>query len=110
MSDNERDDIERRIDEALAESFPSSDPPFYVGAGCREGRYRTTEGNSYRATQATEAPLDCVGPYSSGAGAQLPGTPNSPAARPATGAPTMADADHNRSKLRLNGLVAGIAA
>ena len=45
---------------------------------------------SSRATQATEAPLDCVGPYSSGAGAQLPGTPNS-RAPPGTGAPTMAD-------------------
>ncbi len=68
-----------------------------AGQGPAEARAASTGTSagrqpSSRATQATEAPLDCVGPYSSGAGAQLPGTPNSPAARaqPA-GAPTMAD-------------------
>jgi hypothetical protein len=34
MSDIDRD---RAIDEALEESFPASDPPFFVGAGAKPG-------------------------------------------------------------------------
>jgi hypothetical protein len=33
-SDQERD---RQMDEALADSFPASDPPFFVGAGALPG-------------------------------------------------------------------------
>jgi hypothetical protein len=32
------DDTERRIDEALEESFPASDPPCFVGAGAQPGK------------------------------------------------------------------------
>ena len=38
MSPQEKDDFERRVDEALEESFPSSDPPFFVGAGAQPGK------------------------------------------------------------------------
>jgi hypothetical protein len=31
------ENLERRLDEALAESFPASDPPFFVGAGNMPG-------------------------------------------------------------------------
>jgi hypothetical protein len=30
-------DADQRLDEALAESFPASDPPFFVGSGARPG-------------------------------------------------------------------------
>jgi len=33
------DDTERRLDEALAESFPASDPPYFVGAGAKPGEH-----------------------------------------------------------------------
>ena len=33
------DDTERRIDEALEESFPASDAPCFVGAGASPGRH-----------------------------------------------------------------------
>jgi len=33
------DDTERRIDEALEESFPASDPPCFVGAGAQPGEH-----------------------------------------------------------------------
>ncbi len=34
---------ERQIDEALAESFPASDPPFFVGAGAPQPARSATE-------------------------------------------------------------------
>jgi len=30
-------DCEQRLDDALEESFPASDPPFFVGAGAAPG-------------------------------------------------------------------------
>jgi hypothetical protein len=38
-SNKHDDDTERRLDEALAESFPASDPPCFVGAGAQPGRH-----------------------------------------------------------------------
>jgi hypothetical protein len=35
--ENEITDAERRIDEALEESFPASDPPSFIGAGAKPG-------------------------------------------------------------------------
>lgn len=37
------DDTERRLDEALAESFPASDPPYFVGAGAKPREHPTTQ-------------------------------------------------------------------
>jgi hypothetical protein len=35
--ENEITDAERRVDEALEESFPASDPPSFIGAGAKPG-------------------------------------------------------------------------
>jgi len=47
----EREQIrERRIDEALGESFPASDPPFFVGAGeprPRDGASESVRGDDH---------------------------------------------------------------
>jgi hypothetical protein len=41
---------ERRIDEALEETFPASDPPFFVGAGAPKPAWSVTKDS--RASEA----------------------------------------------------------
>jgi hypothetical protein len=50
---------ERRIDEALIETFPASDPPFFVGAGASSPTYnKTREGKPRKAAEMAGDILD----------------------------------------------------
>jgi hypothetical protein len=57
LRDTER--RERRIDEALRETFPASDPPSFVGAGAqRPTEYKTGEGKPRKAAEMAGEIID----------------------------------------------------